>query len=102
MEKGELMKKICLVAHLNDLSGANKSLVDLADFLRNTFKVVVIVPRNGLLNSELQSRGIETKVIYSGTWVFRKDESFIKKFIKRVLLKSSEKKFHTYLKKREV
>lgn len=93
------MEKICLVAHLNDLSGANKSLIDLADFLRSSFDVVVVVPRDGLLNSELKSRGIKTEIIYSGTWVHRKQESVIKKVTKKLLLTISERRFYQFFKK---
>ncbi|MGV3060937.1 glycosyltransferase family 4 protein [Streptococcus hyovaginalis] len=93
------MEKICLVAHLNDLSGANKSLVDLAVFLKTSFEVIVVVPRDGLLNEELKSLGIKTKIIYSGTWVSRKQESSIKAFTKKMLLKISERRFYQFFKK---
>ncbi|MCK1214602.1 glycosyltransferase family 4 protein [Streptococcus uberis] len=91
--------KICLIAHLNDLSGANKSLLDLADFFRENFEVVVVIPRNGSLNQELQSRGIRTHIIPSATWVTRKQETVLKKFIKKVLLIISEPLFYIYFKK---
>ncbi|GAA5348340.1 glycosyltransferase [Streptococcus uberis] len=91
--------KICLIAHLNDLSGANKSLLDLADLLRENFEVVVVVPRNGLLSQELQSRGIRTHIIPSATWVTRRQENVLKKFTKKSLLLISEPLFSNFFKK---
>ena len=93
------MEKICLVAHLNDLSGANKSLIDLANLLKTTFEVIVVVPRDGLLNAELKSRGIKTEIIHSGTWVSSNQESFIKTFTKKMLINFSEIRFYNFFKR---
>lgn len=77
--------KICLVAHLNDLSGANRSLLDLAKGLSNHNKVTVVVPRKGELYEALQENKVNVKVIYSATWVYKKDEKIIKKITKRII-----------------
>lgn len=92
------MKKIAIVAHLNDLSGANKALLDLAVGLAPTFDITVIVPRKGPLSDKLEQLGIHYQVINSGTWVYKKDEKAIKKIVKLLLNKIAEKKFYKYLK----
>lgn len=93
------MKNICIIAHLNDLSGANKSLVDLADHLRNVFDITVVVPRKGELYTELNRRGIRCKNIFSGTWVCKKDESILKKIIKFISNIFAEICYYFYFKK---
>ena len=85
--------KICLVAHLNDLSGANKSLMDLATGLAVSNDVTVIVPRKGPLYDELLCRKIRTIVVFSGSWVYKRDEKCIKKVFKRVVNFFAEFKF---------
>lgn len=92
------MKKIAIVAHLNDLSGANKALLDLAMGLAPTFDITVIIPRKGLLSDKLEQLGIHYQVINSGTWVYKKDEKVIKKIVKILLNKIAEKKFYKYFK----
>lgn len=79
------MNKICIVAHLNDLSGANKSLIDLVIGLLAKYKVTVIVPRKGELYETLCRMNVDVKVIHSATWVYKKDEKEYKKIIKRIV-----------------
>lgn len=93
------MIKICMIAHLNDLSGANKALVDLAKGLSKTQDVTVVVPRKGLLYNELIKNNIKATVILSGTWVYKKDEKLIKKIIKRTLNFFAEIKYRSFFKK---
>lgn len=93
------MNKICLVAHLNDLSGANKALLDLAIGLSREYNLIVVVPRKGGLFETLEKNNIKTKVIMSGTWVYKRDEHFIKKIVKRILNVFAEKSFYRFFKK---
>lgn len=93
------MRKICIVAHLNDLSGANKSLVDLVDLLKEHYEIIVVAPRKGLLCDELRRRKIKNKVIFSGTWVYKHDEKNIKKVVKRVGNIFGEVAFYMFFKK---
>lgn len=92
------MYKICLIAHLNDLSGANKSLVDLADGLSAHFDVTVIVPRKGPLSETLTERNIKWHEIYSGTWVYKTHEKWYKRQFKQLVNQIAEKKFYQYFK----
>ena len=92
------MPKICIIAHLNDLSGANKSLIDLAKGLSINNEITVVVPRKGPLFDELRKNHINEKVILSGTWVYKKDESLIKKIIKRILNVFAEVKYYSFFK----
>ena len=92
------MKKICIVAHLNDLSGANRSLVDLAIGLATHNNVIVVVPRKGELYEALCERQIKVKVIHSATWVYKKDEKMSKKILKRFLNVLAEIKYYSFFK----
>lgn len=85
-----MRKKVCLIAHLNDLSGANKALIDLASGLNRDNDVVVIVPRSGALKNKLVDMNIRVCVIPSATWVYKKDEKLSKRMIKRIVNISSE------------
>lgn len=85
--------KICLIAHLRDLSGANRSLLDLTKVLKKENEVDVIVPAKGNLYNELKKNNINVKVIYSGTWVYMKNERIAKKILKRVLNTFAELRF---------
>ena len=91
--------KICLIAHLNDLSGANKALVDLAVGLKERHDVTVVVPRKGALSEKLEELGVTTEIIVSGTWVYKRDEHLIKKCIKRVLNFFAEGVYYRFFKK---
>lgn len=70
--------KLCFVAHLNDLSGANRSLVDLVNVLKKSNDITVIVPRRGELQKHLLRTGIKCVVIPSGMWMYSKYESKLK------------------------
>ena len=91
--------KICLIAHLNDLSGANKALIDLACGLKDIYDVTVVVPRKGALMNELTKNGLKVKVILSGTWVYKVDEAIIKRVTKRVLNFFGEYHYYRFYKK---
>lgn len=77
--------KICIIAHLNDLSGANRSLVDLVNHLILKNEVLVIVPREGELSRKLKEKGIPYKVILSGMWVYADLESTVKVILKYII-----------------
>jgi hypothetical protein len=87
-----------MIAHLNDLSGANKALVDLAKGLSKTHDITVVVPRKGALYNELIKNNIKATVILSGTWVYKRDEKLIKKIIKRTLNFFAEIKYRSFFK----
>lgn len=93
-----MKKKICLIAHLNDLSGANKALVDLAEGLSVTNEVTVIVPRKGRLKTMLDKMNIKSKVIHSATWVYKKDETIIKRIIKQIINLVAEQSYYLFFK----
>ena len=94
-----MKKKICLVAHLNDLSGANKSLIDLATNLKEIYDITVVVPRKGLLADVLIKEDVNICIIKSATWVYKKDESNFKKFVKKWGNLIAERRFYNYFKK---
>ena len=94
-------KKICLIAHLNDLSGANKALVDLAEGLSVTNDVTVVVPRTGPLKITLDKLNIKSKVIYSATWVYKKDEYLTKRILKRIINTIAEVIYYSFFKKEQ-
>lgn len=93
------MIKICMIAHLNDLSGANRSLIDLSALLSRTHDVTVVVPRKGALYDELIKNNIKATIILSGTWVYKRDEKLVKKIIKRTLNFFAEIKYRSFFKK---
>ena len=72
------IRKICFMAHLNDLSGANRALLDLIEEIRNEYDITVIVPRKGELYDYLNNHNIKAKVIHSAMWVYSPRESIIK------------------------
>lgn len=92
---------ICYVAHLGDLSGANRSLIDLICAVRkHGVNVFVIVPRQGELSRRLDELGIENKCIFSGSWLGnRKKEKNIKKIIKILVNILAEYRFYRFFKK---
>lgn len=94
-------KKIILVAHLGDLSGANRSLVDLVSiYLKYNKNIMVFVPRKGPLSEKLSEMGVNYKVFLSGTWAANPEyESFFKKYIKIILNFYSENKMYRYFSK---
>jgi hypothetical protein len=76
--------KLCFVAHLNDLSGANRSLMDLSIAMKEAgHSVTVVIPRRGELENELIKNKIDYKVIYSGTWGAVKEKKF-KRIYKKI------------------
>jgi L-malate glycosyltransferase len=91
--------KICLVAHLNDLSGANRSLLDLAvALIRQGQSVTVVIPRHGELENALIQNGVSYKVIYSGTWAgLIGQEKKWKKLYKLIINYFAEYKFYKYI-----
>lgn len=57
--------KIAFVTHLSNLSGANKSLLDLLDGLDyNIFDPLVIINSHGPLERELEGRSVKYKVAF--------------------------------------
>lgn len=77
--------KICFIAHLNDLSGANRSLLDLAKQLKNSHNITVIVPRKGELFNALKECDINCKIIPSALWMYSTSEKKIKILLKYIL-----------------
>lgn len=91
--------KICFIAHLRDLSGANRSLIDLATIFNTTDDITVVVPHKGELQKRLNELKIKNKVIYSGTWVSAVNEKKIKQTFKKFVNKIAEIRFYFYFKK---
>ncbi|WP_313630833.1 glycosyltransferase family 4 protein [Enterococcus devriesei] len=87
---------VLLIAHLSDLSGANRALLELADEIKKNYSqkinLIVTIPKKGDLGIELNNIGIEYKIVYSGTWAAINSENKLKKCIKKILNKSAEKK----------
>ena len=65
------MKNICFFAHAANLTGANKSMLELIVQLNKSerYKCSVILPCNGPLAKELLKNNIEFKVIRSFSWI---------------------------------
>ncbi|MEC0169777.1 glycosyltransferase family 4 protein [Paenibacillus graminis] len=93
--------RICFIAHLGDLSGANRSLVDLVCSIQNQgVNVFVITPRKGELSKKLDELDIDNLCIYSGSWLGDlKKESKIKKMSKIVINFFAEYRFYSFFKK---
>ncbi|MEK3864955.1 glycosyltransferase family 4 protein [Paenibacillus sp. FSL H7-0716] len=92
--------RICYIAHLGDLSGANRSLVDLVCAVRNLgVDVFVITPKKGELSRKLDELKIENLCIYSGSWLGDlKKEKKIKKLAKIVINLFAEYRFYSFFK----
>lgn len=92
--------RICFIAHLNDLSGANRSLVDLVLALKRLDnEVIVICPRKGELSNKLKSLEIDHKIIFSGAWVGDKNrEKKIKKIFKIIVNIFAELRYYWFFK----
>lgn len=76
--------KLCFVAHLNDLSGANRSLIDLINVLRSKHDICVIVPRKGELYDYLCNNGYRCVLIPSGMWMYSPKENKCKIILKYI------------------
>ncbi|UYT88590.1 glycosyltransferase family 4 protein [Priestia megaterium] len=89
------------MAHLGDLSGANRSLVDLVTSLKSQgIEPFVIVPRKGALTNKLMEINVKYKCIPSATWVgHKKKESIVKKIIKQTLNYLAEFKMYRFFHK---
>lgn len=92
--------RICFIAHLNDLSGANRSLVDLVLALKRLDnEVIVICPRKGELSNKLKSLEIDHKIVFSGAWVGDKNrEKKIKKIFKIIVNIFAELRYYWFFK----
>lgn len=95
--------KICMVAHLNDLSGANRSLLDLSTKLKELGQsVFVIIPRKGELENALIENKIDYKVIYSGSWgAVKNKEGNLKKYYKKLCNKIAEYRLYATIVKKD-
>lgn len=93
------MIKLLLIAHLNDLSGANKSLVDLSIGIKKIFNLTVCIPRKGALSDELDRLGINYVVVPSAAWVYKRDERALKKVVKHIINFFGEIRYYYYFKK---
>lgn len=78
------MKKVCIVSHLSDLSGANCALVRLCTQLKlKKLDFFVLAPRRGLLTDKLDALGISYRIFYYATWIDKINSK--KKWIKSIV-----------------
>lgn len=92
--------RVCFVAHLSDLSGANRSLIDLVTTLRGKgINIFVVVPRKGELSRELDRLNISYKSIYSGAWVGFNRENKLKKYAKKIINYFAERRYYYFFNK---
>ena len=69
-------QKVLFVCHASGIGGAERALIGIVRFLRNTpFDPVVIVPRDGHLKSELESIGVKVLVKTVEWWTPPKEAS---------------------------
>lgn len=90
-----MMKKICFFAHNNNLTGANRSMLDLIDEMKKynqELSFVVVIPKKGVIEKELDKRGIEYKIIRSfnlayhinGNKIFGKIKTLLKRILNHI------------------
>ena len=61
---------ICIVSHTNDLSGANRALIELAIGISRVHKNVwVLIPRRGKIVEELEKNHIKYKILGYTSWI---------------------------------
>lgn len=76
-------KKILVVSHVNDLSGANKSLLGIIDNLADKVEFIVLInQKEGALGSELAKRGIDTLYYPYSWWYANNRQSKFKRVYK--------------------
>lgn len=60
--------RVCYVTHDSNITGANRSMLDLIDGISNAdFTPFVIMRRDGMLREELERKGIKYKIIPYGS-----------------------------------
>lgn len=92
--------KVLVVTHVNDLSGANKSLLGILNNLKNKANFVVLVnKKNGELTNKLKSMNIRTIYYPYRWWVAPSRSTKLKKF-GRQILDGASYHFHDYITKR--
>lgn len=83
--------KVCFFAHASNLTGANRSLLDVVEVLQgnNNFDFLIVLPRRGPVEDELLNRNIRYTIIKSYGGITNnsagKLERFFKKYIKKFL-----------------
>lgn len=78
---------VLFITHYSKLYGANKSLLDVIDEIKN-YEVTpyVILPKNGELAEELEKRKVEYKIHYYGFWTKKINKhQNVKSIIKLIL-----------------
>lgn len=102
------MKKICFFAHSNNLTGANRSMLDLVEKIGKSdrkISVTVVIPMGGDIEKKLLERGIKYKIIRSFNLTYRKKEleiiSRTKIVIKRILNIFCERRLKKFIKKND-
>lgn len=75
--------KICYIAHESNLTGANRSLMDILSCCKkNQVEPLVIIPKKGMIEEELNKMKIKYKIIKYKTCI---DSNFIKNKLKIIL-----------------
>lgn len=104
-----MKKKICFFAHDNNLTGANRSMIDLIEQMQHTtgeYSFIVVIPKKGILEKELEIRKINYKIIKSYKLINNRDDNpfkkIVKTMIKQVLNIPAKYKICNFLKNEEI
>ena len=84
---------ICYVAHASNLTGANRSLLEILSLSDSIgVRPIVIIPSKGIIEEELKKMNIDYFIInYKSMMNSGKLKNFIKKFINKIAVKRIEK-----------
>lgn len=80
--------KILFITHYSDLYGANRSMLNLIDGLKNQVEAIVLSPKDGLLIEELKKRNISYFIQEFYPWIYIKRWGLLKmpyKIIKNII-----------------
>lgn len=80
---------VCFFSHAPNLTGANKSLINLINELKKkNVKALVILPKHGIIEEALIENDIDYKVIRNYSLLKKKNEVFNKRIVKLVVKRS--------------
>ena len=93
---------ICIVAHTNDLSGANRALIELVEGLNKLHgNIHVALPRKGKVVEELEKNNISYNILGYTSWIDHKGHIY-KKIIKMIINFIKQVQFLWFCKKNNI
>lgn len=107
MEDRKKNNNILYVAAESSISGANKSMCIVAEYMKNIGKnILIVIPKHGKIEKELEERGLDYEIIKSYSWAESINENKLKELIKGIIKKilnfTSIKKLERLIQDKEI